>query len=102
MAQQEQKLPKGLRFFNPHDNAPDFVIGSLVITPAELWDFIKENPALMKEYNGKKQLRLQVLKSKQGQLYAAVDTFEKKQQPTAAKQQAAPASDQEAEDDLPF
>lgn len=73
----EQILPKGVRFFNKHSNAPDFVIGSLVITPNDLVAWLKEQPELMSDYNGAKQIRLQVLKSKEGNLYCAVDTYKK-------------------------
>jgi hypothetical protein len=71
----DQILPKGIRFFNKKASQPDFVIGALVITFNELVNFGKENPELLSEYNGEKQLRLQVLKSKEGNLYASVDTF---------------------------
>lgn len=71
----EQILPKGVRLFNKHQNAPDFVIGSLVITPDDLNAFCIDNPGLMSEYNGAKQIRLQVLRSKDGNLYCAVDTY---------------------------
>ena len=66
--------PKGLIIFKPHDNAPDFVKGSLVITPNDLVEFCKENLALMTEYNGKKQLRCQLLEGRDG-LYLQVDTY---------------------------
>jgi len=71
----DQILPKGLRFFNKKDSQPDFVIGAMVITMNELYEFCKSNPELVTEYNGQKQLKLQVLKSGAGNLYAAVDTF---------------------------
>ena len=80
----EQILPKGLRFFNKNPNAPDFVIGALVVTMNDLFTFCKENPTLLTEYNGQKQLKLQVLKSKEGNLYAAVDTFKPNTQAVAA------------------
>ena len=69
--------------FNKNANAPDFVIGALILTPQELTTFCHENPDLMTEYNGQKQLRLQVLKSKEGNLYCSVDTY---------KQAASPAT----------
>lgn len=70
----ETILPQGIRFFNKKAAQPDFVIGSLVITLDDLQAFCIDKPDLMTEYNGKKQLRLQVLKSKEGNLYASVDT----------------------------
>jgi len=73
----EQILPQGLRMFNKHANAPEFVIGTLVVTPDDLNAFCIDNPTLMTEYQGKRQLRLQVLRSKEGNLYCAVDTYKK-------------------------
>jgi hypothetical protein len=71
----DQILPQGIRFFNKKPTQPDFVIGALVITLDDLQAFCIDKPELMTEYNGKKQLRLQVLKSKEGNLYASVDTW---------------------------
>ncbi len=82
----DQILPKGLRFFPKGQNAPDFVLGTMVITMNDLFAFCKENETLVTEYNGAKQLKLQLLKSKEGKLYAAVDTF--KPTPQGTSQQA--------------
>lgn len=104
----DKVLPQGLRFFAPHDNAPDFVIASLVITPNELVQFLKDNPTLLTEYNGKKQIKLQVLRAKSGTIYANVDTYKKgeqqpkQQQPAKPKQQQQAAPVVEENDDLPF
>ncbi len=95
---EDQIFPKGVRMFNKHQTAPEFVIGTLVITPNELISWLKEQPELMSDYNGAKQIRLQVLKSKDGNLYCAVDTYK--------KGEAAPTKTVEPEDDgsggLPF
>ena len=77
-------LPEGLRFFNKKDNQPDFVIGALVITMNDLFAFCKAHPELITEYNGAKQLKLQVLKSNKGNLYAKVDTWRPAEQSTTA------------------
>ena len=66
--------PKGLRVFKPHEKAPDFVKGTLLVTPNELVKFCKENLNLMTEYKGNKQLKCQILDGKNG-LYVAVDTY---------------------------
>jgi len=71
----DEILPEGLRFFNKKDNQPDFVIGSMVISLNELFAFAKAHPELQSEYNGVKQLKLQILKSQKGNLYAKVDTW---------------------------
>ena len=82
----DQILPKGLRFFKKNDKAPDFVIGSMVVTPDELNAFCIDNPNLMTEYNGQQQLKVQVLRSKDGNLYCAVDTWK----PSGEATQSAP------------
>jgi hypothetical protein len=92
----ENILAKGIRSFPKRENQPDFVLGSVIITLNELIAFCKENPTYLTEYNGQKQLRLQLLKSKAGEPYLTVDTF---------KPQAAPApkaADKEEDNDLPF
>jgi hypothetical protein len=89
----EQTMPEGIRVFSKHQNAPDFVKGTIVISLNEFVAFCKAHPELLTEYEGKKQLKLQLLESKAGKLYAAVDTY-KPGQPTAPKQ--------EEPDSLPF
>ena len=65
---------KGMRVFAPHEKAPDFVKGALIITPKELVQFIKDNPEYLSEYNGEKQLKCQILEGDKG-LYFTVDTW---------------------------
>ncbi len=96
----DEVLPEGLRFFNKKDSQPDFVIGSLVVTMNDLFSFCKEHPELITEYQGKKQLKLQVLKSKNGNLYAKVDSW-KPQQPTTG-QQPQPTATADETGDMPF
>lgn len=45
----EKIYPKGINFFNKRDNAPEFVKGSIVITPKQLIDWMTENKQLMKD-----------------------------------------------------
>jgi len=71
------KFVEGLRLFNKHEKAPDFVIGSLVITIDDLVKFAKDNPSVLTNYKGKDQLKLQLQKSKQGNLIAVIDTYKK-------------------------
>jgi len=75
--------PKGIRTFNKNEKAPDFVLGSVIISLKEFGDWVKENPQLLTDYNGANQLRLQVLKKKDGGITLTVDTFkpEKKAEP---------------------
>ena len=92
----DQILPEGIRFFPKGQNAPDFVLGTMVVTINDLVAFAKARPELLTEYNGQKQLKLQLLNSKQGKLYAAVDTFKPQ------TQEAAPAPMEDPLDSLPF
>lgn len=87
--------PKGLRFFKKHDKAPDFVLGTLVINPNELFKWLKENPQYLNEYKDEKQLKLQLLSGKDG-VYATVDTYKKSTEPSA------PAQIDDSVDNLPF
>ena len=70
-------FPKGVVCFDKHPNAPDFVIGSVVITPNDLNQLLRENESLMTVYKDKKQIKLQLLRNDKG-LYFAVDTFKAK------------------------
>jgi len=94
--------PKGVMGFMRNDRAPEFVIGALTITPNDLVAWLKsEGAEYMSEYNGKKQIRLQLLKGNEGKINVVVDTYK----PVAKNN--APAQDQAAspgkhDDDLPF
>jgi hypothetical protein len=97
----DQTLLKGIRLFAPKPTQPDFVLASGVITLNELVTFGKENPQLLTEYNGEKQLRIQLLKSKDGKPYIVVDTW--KPAETTAPAFAAPTlATKEDLDQLPF
>lgn len=99
----EKVFPKGLRMFKANDGAPSFVVGKLIITPNEFFTWMKENGHLLKDYNGEKQIKFDVLKNDKG-LYLQVDTYEKGQQ--AEVQQAVvtnnSAGTMGGADDLPF
>ena len=71
----EKVMVKGIRVFEKNPNAPEFVKQSLVISLNELFQFAKDNAALQTEFNGQKQLKLQILESKKGGLYCVVDSF---------------------------
>lgn len=72
----EKIYPEGIRAFNKHEKAPDFVKGLIVITPNDLFAWLKKNENLFTEFEGKKQIKLQILEGKKG-LYLAVDTYKK-------------------------
>ena len=75
----EAKFPKGIRAFKPRENAPDFVVTELVINLKELGVFWRENDDLLTDYKGEDQLKLTVLKSKDGTKHnIQVNTFKPK------------------------
>lgn len=94
----EKVFPKGLRSFKKNEKAPDFVLGTLLVTPNELVKWLKENPTYLTEYKGEKQLKLQILKGKEeGMLTFVVDTYK------AAPKQSEPQHTPDNEPDtLPF
>ena len=77
----EKIYVKGLTVFKPHEKAPDFVKGTMMITPRELIDFCKEHQDKMTEYKDKKQLKCQILEGEHG-LYFVLDTWKPEQQPS--------------------
>ena len=75
----EAKFPKGIRAFKPRENEPDFVVTELVINLKELGVFWRENDDLLTDYKGEDQLKLTVLKSKDGTKHnVQVNTFKPK------------------------
>jgi len=87
----EKIYPKGMITFPKNEKAPDFVLGTLIISPNELNAWLRENENLLTEYNGKKQLKLQILNGNKG-IYFTVDTFVPKSAVTSGGK----------EEDLPF
>jgi hypothetical protein len=88
----DKNYPKGVMVFSPNSKAPDFVKGSVVISLNELIQYCKDNPNLLTEYKGNKQLKLQLLDGKKG-LYFVVDEYKPE------RQHAEPST---ADDTLPF
>jgi len=73
----EKVYPKGIIAFKPNEKAPEFVKGSVLITPTDLIEWLKENDSYMTDYKGKLQIKLQLLENEKG-LYFCVDTFSPK------------------------
>ncbi len=90
----EKIYAEGLRTFAKHDKAPDFVLGTLIITPNDLFAWCKANEQYLTEYEGKKQLRLQMTRSDKGKVNITVDTWKPGEK--------APAAKQEEDGQLPF
>lgn len=80
--QKKDVLFDGVRVFAPHQNAPDFVIAELVITPDDLLQFCRSNSEFETLYNGKPQFKATIKRSQAGNLYASLNTYKK----DAAKQ----------------
>lgn len=76
---EEKIYPKGLITFARNDKAPDFVLGTLIITLDDLFAWYKDNPQHNSDYNGKKQIKMQILKGKDGRINLPLDTFKPKQ-----------------------
>jgi len=94
----DQVLLKGIRLFKKKDNQPEFVLAGGAITMNEIFTFAKENPNLVTEYNGQKQIKIQILRSKEGNPYIAVDTW----QPTQVNPTVDNTVLPETDPDLPF
>lgn len=90
---------EGLRTFKKNDNAPDFVLGDIIIEPNTLFAWLKgEGKQYLTTYKETKQLRLQVTRSRDGGLTVAVNTFVPSQQTDKQK----PSNNFDDGGNLPF
>lgn len=77
----EAVFAEGISVFQPREGAPEFVIGDLVVDVNTLVNWVKNN----KQHLGTdKKLRMVIKKSREGKVYADVNTFK-------PQKQAAPA-----------
>ena len=76
----EKIYPKGIRCFPARQGAPEWVLGSILVTPKELQEWIAANQQYMGEYQGNPQLKLDLLKGKDGP-YIAVNTYKAGEKP---------------------
>lgn len=77
-SKEEQVFPEGIALFNPHENAPDFVLGKMIISKDKLQEWLDNDGEQFLHDGGKKygqQLKLDILKSKSGDVYVKVDTY---------------------------
>lgn len=72
----DKKFIKGIRAFKPK---VDFIKAELVISLNELVQFCKENPDMLTEYNGVKQLKIQVKETKDGKVYVDWNNYQSKE-----------------------
>jgi len=82
----------GIKFFDPRENAPDFVLGTISISMREFFAWGKAHTELLDD---EKRLKLQVLRSKKGMPYVKVDTFKPEPKPE-------PLPPTQPDDDIPF
>lgn len=111
MASEEKIYPKGFRTFAPREGAPDFVLGDLLITLTGengFYEFLKNNPDLLSEYQGEQQIKLNIVKTRDGRVNFTVNTWkpqgQQAQQPSRKQEEVVspPAQEKEYKDDLPF
>lgn len=88
----EKKYVSGFRFFERKDNQPDFVLGEMLLTPLDLLAWANDNKDKCSEYNSKVQIKMQVLKSKDGKVYCKLNDYKPKGE----------SKSQEPAEDLPF
>ena len=93
----EKIYVKGIMTFPPHANAPDFVKGTAIITLEDLSAFFHQQKEHHTEYNGKAQLKCQILEGDKG-LYLTVDTW-KASEPRGDEPEL--GDDDDPEQDLP-
>ena len=109
----EKLFVKGFRTFAKREGSPSFVLGALVITLDEFKEFINgEASQYLSDYEGKKQLRIDILEGKDGRINFQVNTYKKeskddvdfnKQEKQKVSDRPAPTPiEQMPEDDLPF
>jgi hypothetical protein len=61
MSEKTNVYPKGILFFKKKDTAPSWVIGELIITPNQLFDWVGDNAdQLMKSDKYGNQLKLTI------------------------------------------
>ncbi len=71
--------PKGVVVFTPSEAQLKYKLGSIVITPKLLKEWLDADGAeYLTEYKGDKQLRLDINKRDDGKLYVSVDLYKPK------------------------
>jgi len=89
---EDKVFADGVIFKKPHENAPDFVKGSLSLKMKELIEFAKK-------YHKDGWLNIDLLESRNGKYYAALNTFEPKKQSSSSSE---PPADAPFDDEIPF
>ena len=92
----KENRPNGIKTFAKRDNAPDFVLGDLILTPKLFFEWVKSKEEFMTDYkdndgNVHKQLKFQIKNGDYG-IYLELNTWK----PDGKKEQVEETSD------LPF
>jgi len=75
---QENKFADGLYFNEPHENAPEFVLGNISVNVEQFAQFLKEQ-----EVDDKGYLKLSILRSKKtNKPYIVIDTWKPEKRDT--------------------
>ena len=85
MEKQEKIKPNGIMTFKRNDKAPEFILGTMVITPSILTEWCERNSQYLSDYKGESQLKLTVMSGQYG-LNICVDTWK----PTNKDNRSAP------------
>jgi hypothetical protein len=88
----------GLRTFPKRENAPSFVLGTLILTLDDLTAWWKANTQYLTDYQGKDQLKMQITQNDKGKINFTVDTWKKGD----AKEPKATATPEDDGSSLPF
>tara|TARA_R100001443_G_scaffold13529_2_gene23541 strand:+ start:7489 stop:7785 length:297 start_codon:yes stop_codon:yes gene_type:complete len=96
----EKIYPKGIMFFKAREGAPDFVKGTMIVTPKQFVEWAKTMSEHFSEYNGDKQLKFDLLDGNNG-IYAALNTFKPNQNQNQS-QNTGSSTNSDNDDDLPF
>jgi hypothetical protein len=79
----ETELARGFYFDEPKENAPNWVVGKVSINKEQFLGWLEKQKA-----NDKGYVRLDVKRSKEGKIYASLDTWkpsgERRQEPVPA------------------
>ncbi len=70
----EHNFTQGLRFWDKHPNAPEWVIGKISIKPKEFTDWLKANYKKGEEY-----INIEVKRGNSGNPYTELSTFKPNQ-----------------------
>ena len=95
-----KQFPKGINYFKPHEKAPSFVLGSIIVNANEFYKWMQDNKHLLVEHEKYgKQFKFQL--TDKG---LSVDTWKPTQQAQPKQETKASTTGWQANDsqDVPF